>query len=785
MPSTAKSPSKRADDVAELSKALKLLSSKQSDDDRANAQRRHVLRRVLNLLTIAVDVSKLFPDVVLNAHTVDVACKKLIYAYICHHARRERELATLAVNALQKDCASANETIRGLAIRSIAGLGVDDLIEYATACVMAGLRDAGGYPRAVAAMGALKVYDLNPSAVRETGILDALREMLVNDTDAGVVGNCLIVLREIDGIESLATKPIVYALINRIKSFSEWNQALILELVGAYEIQNKDETFDIMNALESRLSAPNSAIVLGTVKVFLNITLEMPDVHQQVLERIKAPLFTLANGGTVETSYAVWAHVRLLVKRAPILFSTDYKNFYFRGSDSGAVKSLKLSMLVAVADAQNTYDIVTELTEYVTDADIGIARAAVRAVGEIALSAADDLEGIVDRLLQYFDLDIEHVTAETIISVVNVLRKRPKYAVQCVQAIKNIDLIDVVPSRARGALVWMYGEYGEDIPLAPYFIEPVLTNFGDEPSANVRSQLLSSAMKLFFKRAPEMQAMLGAALLAGSCDTNQEVRDLASLYYRLLERDVRAAEKVVNSRDKSSPIYTFKETVIEDETFDKVFNEFNTLSVLYERPEVKFVDPDAFTRRARVDADEMDDIAAGGGGSLIDHSMDMIDLGDTDEEKASASGGSAVDLLSLLDVDVPAAPQPVDAPPAVFALDPLPALDSTSFQMKWTSAAVVATGLQATLRSNALASAAQVTQHLAPRGVATMASGGPSNAMKFYFYAIDNGNREIFLVEALIDATARAATFTAKCDGRGTNFVAFQRLFAEALSSIP
>ena len=51
-----------------------------------------------------------------------------------------------------------------------------------------------------------------------------------------------------------------------------------------------------------------------------------------------------------------------------------------------------------------------------------------------------------------------------------------------------------------------------------------------------------------------------------------------------------------------------------------------------------------------------------------------------------------------------------------------------------------------------------------------MASGGPSNAMKFYFYAIDNGNREIFLVEALIDATARAATFTAKCDGPRDEF---------------
>jgi hypothetical protein len=223
---------------------------------------------------------------------------------------------------------------------------------------------------------------------------------------------------------------------------------------------------------------------------------------------------------------------------------------------------------------------------------------------------------------------------------------------------------------------------------------------------------------------------------------------------------------------------------MEDKTFDKVFDEFNTLSVLYQRPEATFVDPDAFTRRARVDADEMDDIAAGGGGSLLDHSTDMIDLGDTDDEKASASGGSTVDLLSLLDADVSPAPQTAIAP-ETFALNPLPALDSTSFQSKWTSATVVATGLQAKLRSNALSSTAQVSQHLAPKGIATMASGGPSNAMKFYFYAIDNGNRETFLVEAHIDATACTATFTAKCDGRGTNFVAFQHLFAEALSSIP
>ena len=60
---TSSGTSKR-DEVGELSKALRALSSKQSDDDRANAQRRSLFRRVLNLVTVNVDASSLFPDVV-------------------------------------------------------------------------------------------------------------------------------------------------------------------------------------------------------------------------------------------------------------------------------------------------------------------------------------------------------------------------------------------------------------------------------------------------------------------------------------------------------------------------------------------------------------------------------------------------------------------------------------------------------------------------------------------------------------------------------------------------
>ena len=304
----------------------------------------------------------------------------------------------------------------------------------------------------------------------------------------------------------------------------------------------------------------------------------------------------------------------------------------------------------------------------------------------------------------------------------------------------------------------------------------MLTNLADESNVTVRMQSLSCAMKLFFKRPPEMQAMLGAALLAGSRDLNQEVHDLARFYYRLLEKDARAAERVVNSRDKSA-VHTFKESVMEEKTFDKVFTEFNTLSVLYGRPAETFVDANATTRRRREEEDDdldmnKQDVDAGAA-SLLDHS-DMIDLG---SDNASASGGSTVDLLAMLDVNV-AEP----APPGPFALDPSPTLDAPSFQAKWTTASLIASGIQAKMRSSAVASTADVTARLAPLGVATMASGGPPEAMKFFFYAVDGGNRDTFLVEALLDATAGSGTFTAKCDGRGENFVAFQRLFAESLA---
>ena len=61
--------------------------------------------------------------------------------------------------------------------------------------------------------------------------------------------------------------------------------------------------------------------------------------------------------GSPEQSYSVLCHLHLLVMRAPMLFSSDYKSFYCQFSDPSYVKKLKLEMLTAIANESNTYEI--------------------------------------------------------------------------------------------------------------------------------------------------------------------------------------------------------------------------------------------------------------------------------------------------------------------------------------------------------------------------------------------------------------------------------------------
>ncbi|XP_050208692.1 beta-adaptin-like protein A [Mercurialis annua] len=824
-------------EVSDLKQQLRQLAGSRLPG--VDDSKRELFKKVISHMTIGIDVSSLFGEMVMCSATSDIVLKKMCYLYVGNYAKGNPDLALLTINFLQRDCKDEDPMIRGLALRSLSSLRVANLVEYLVGPLGSGLKDSNSYVRMVAVMGVVKLYHISPSTCIDAEFPPTLKHLMFHDSDTQVVANCLSALQEIWSAEAntseealkekenLLSKMVIFYFLNRIKEFSEWAQCLVLELVAKYVPSDNNEIFDIMNLLEDRLQHANGAVVLATIKVFLQLTLSMADVHQEVYERIKAPLLTLVSSGSPEQSYAVLSHLHLLVMRAPYIFSSDYKHFYCQYNEPSYVKKLKLEMLTAVANESNTYEIVTELCEYAANVDIPIARESIRAVGKIALQQYD-VNAIVDRLLQFLEMEKDYVTAETLVLVKDLLRKYPQWSHDCIAVVGNISSKNVQEPKAKAALIWMLGEYSQDMSDAPYILESLVENWDDEHSAEVRLHLLTAVMKCFFKRPPETQTAVGAALAAGLADFHQDVHDRALFYYRLLQYDVSVAERVVNPPKQAVSVFADTQS---SEIKDRIFDEFNSLSVVYQKPSYMFTDKEH--RGAFEFSDELGNLSIGAASANEAVPAAKIEANDKDlllgtsEKEESRGGGNNGSAYSAPLFDVPsvsaAAPQteaqseslipnlavPGHSPQASFAIDdifglglpaaPAPspaaappplklnsraALDPSTFQQKWRQlpSSVSQEYSLSPQGAAALTTPQPLLRHMQAHSVQCIASGGQSPNFKFFFFAQKaEESSSMYLVECKINTSSAKAQINIKADDQSTS-QEFASLFQSALS---
>ena len=66
-------------------------------------KRRDVIKKVIAYMTLGIDVSKLYPEMVKASRTEDVVMKKMIYLYLINYAEQNQELAILAINTFWMD----------------------------------------------------------------------------------------------------------------------------------------------------------------------------------------------------------------------------------------------------------------------------------------------------------------------------------------------------------------------------------------------------------------------------------------------------------------------------------------------------------------------------------------------------------------------------------------------------------------------------------------------------------------------------------------------------------
>ncbi|XP_010519911.1 PREDICTED: beta-adaptin-like protein A [Tarenaya hassleriana] len=818
-------------EVSDLKSQLRQLAGSRAPG--VDDSKRDLFKKVISYMTIGIDVSSVFGEMVMCSATSDIVLKKMCYLYVGNYAKVNPDLALLTINFLQRDCKDQDPMIRGLALRSLCSLRVPNLVEYLVGPLGSGLKDSNSYVRMVAVTGVLKLYHISASTCIDADFPPMLKQLMLHDSDSQVVANCLSALQEIWSSEasnsedasrekeSLLSKPVIYYFLNRIREFNEWAQCLVLELAVKYVPSDSSEIFDIMNLLEDRLQHANGAVVLATVKVFLQLTLSMTDVHQQVYERIKSPLLTLVSSGSPEQSYAILSHLHLLVMRAPFVFASDYKHFYCQYNEPSYVKKLKLEMLTAVANESNTYEIVTELCEYAANVDIAIARESIRAVGKIALQQYD-VNAIVDRLLQFLEMEKDYVTAEALVLVKDLLRKYPQWSHDCIAVVGNISSKNIQEPKAKAALIWMLGEYSQDMNDAPYILESLIENWEEEHSAEVRLHLLTAAMKCFFKRAPETQRALGAALAAGIADFHQDVHDRALFYYRLLQYDVHVAERVVNPPKQAVSVFADTQS---SEIKDRIFDEFNSLSVVYQKPSYMFTDKEhrgpfefsdelgnlAITPEAsneivpahQVDANDKDLLLStdekedtigahtNNGSAYTAPSLDISSNVTSQMQELAisgpaVSGGSAPQtsfaIDDLLGLGLPSAPAQTPLPPAL-KLNPRASLDPGTFQQKWRQLPISLTqeysispqGIAALTVPQAL------IRHMQTHSIHCIASGGQSPNFKFFFFAQKESEPSNYLVECIINSSTGKAQIKVKADDQRSS-QAFASLFESALS---
>jgi AP-4 complex subunit beta-1 len=727
--------------------------------DRDFVKKREVVKKVIAYMTMGIDVSRLFSEMVMATVTKDLVQKKLVYLFLSHYAQNNTELALLAINTLQKDCVDEDPVVRGLALRTLTSLRVKQIVEYVYTPVANGLADPSAYVRKTAAAACGKLHEISPSQFEEGAFEEKLQDA-VRDRDPLVVMNAVASLNEIhadDGGYKLDESTAVY-LLSRLRDFNEWGQIEVMRMLSKFSTQREEDIFNIMNMLDSRLSHVNSAVVLQTVQVYLHFAELVPSICSSVYMRLKEPLITCLATSPVECGFAVLCHLKMMVSRSPDVYCEEFRHFFLRVNDPSYIQTLKLDILALVASSDNATLIVEELSQYVKAPNEELNRHALRMIGKIASTVNASAPKIVEVLLDFLSNPHPHVCEETIVVLCNVLRHNSSnHEFISVPVVECLDECINVASSAdsKCAVLWMIAEYGHSKPYVPYVLEEMVDDW-DSLHVSVQMQLLTTAMKVFFHRPGEMQQVLGGCFDAAIADSsNVDVHDRALLYYRLLEENVISSQSVILNR--APPVAEDSAIDRNDddtEADDIIFRtEFNSLSVVFGITSDRFLVP----KRAG-EALIFEEGAEDGG---EEGEEDEEEDDDEDDDEGEEENSYAPDVISAA-LGLPDLMQ--GQATTVRHLEAGTSLAAPEFQARW-EALLTSVSLNGTSKHQNM-SLENIEQFLAPECIYVLAKGQMGPAMKLYVYAraVPQLGGGYFIAELILNPEGGAWSATVKCD---------------------
>jgi len=158
--------------------------------------------------------------------------------------------------------------------------------------------------------------------------------------------------------------------------------------------------------------------------------------------------------------------------------SKEMRVFFCKYNDPPYLKFQKLQIMVRIANDSNVEQLLAELKEYAMEVDMDFVRRAIKAIGQVAIKIENACEKAVNVLLELINTKQAYVVQEVVVVIKDIFRKYPGYEGIIPTLCQCIDDLD--EPTARGALIWIVGEYAEKISNAGDILSGFVDGFAEE-----------------------------------------------------------------------------------------------------------------------------------------------------------------------------------------------------------------------------------------------------------------------------------------------------------------
>ena len=217
---------------------------------------------------------------------------------------------------------------------------------------------------------------------------------------------------------------------------------------------------------------------------------------------------------------------------------------------------------------------------YASEIDVHFVRKAVRAIGKLAIKIEPAAQDCIDSLLQLVSTKVSYIVQEATVVIRNIFRKYPNRYESIISTLcENLDSLD--EPEAKGAMIWVIGQYADRIENSDVLLDDFLFSFADEP-VEVQLALLTATVKLFIQRPTKGQELVPKVLKWATEETdNPDLRDRGYMYWRLLSSDPVVAKQVVMSE---KPAITAESEKLDPPTLEEMCLNVGTLATVYLKP---------------------------------------------------------------------------------------------------------------------------------------------------------------------------------------------------------